>query len=372
MTERTRLQIRSLTVAVAAAAFMAQTATAEPVFQGLGTLPGSGSFMSRANAVSADGTTVVGASQSVAGIEAFRWTFEGGMVGLGVLSGGDFYSEAYDVSANGAVIVGDGKSAIGAHREAFRWESGVMRGIGDLPGGNFFSMARSVSADGNAITGEAVSGRGAEAFRWDSQDGMLGLGDLPGGPFRSTGFAISDDGSTVVGSSTAGGPRDGEGFRWTATTGMLGLGELDGAPLTAIARAVSADGTIVFGSAEFPNAFQWTEKSGIIDIGPFTPLDASGDGAWVVGTTPLPEAVIWNAQDGVRSIEQLLQTTYGLDLLGWQLDRATGISDDGRVIVGTGVNPLGHGEGWIAVIPEPSSLSLLIGVFLAVVSKRRA
>ena len=57
-----------------------------PSFTLLGDLPG-GAFMSRATAVSADGTTVVGYSTSTAlnpagGDEAFRWK-DGQMIGLG-------------------------------------------------------------------------------------------------------------------------------------------------------------------------------------------------------------------------------------------------------------------------------------------------
>ena len=63
----------------------------------------------------------------------------------------------------------------------------------------------------------------------------------------------------------------------------------------------------------------------------------------------------------------------GLDLTGWTLREATGISDDGLTIVGYGDNPNGFMEGWIAVIPEPSS-GLLVGaglVALAALQRRR-
>lgn len=50
--------------------------------------------------------------------EAFRWTSDGGMVGLGDLPGGRFDSFAIGVSADGSVIVGGGNIADGT--EAFR------------------------------------------------------------------------------------------------------------------------------------------------------------------------------------------------------------------------------------------------------------
>jgi probable HAF family extracellular repeat protein len=117
-------------------------------FQGLGFLP-SGTNSS-ANAVSADGSTVVGiavnpAYTSISQQEAFRWTRGGGMVGLGTLTGGT-QSGALGVSANGSVVVGNGSSSLGASK-AFRWTSGGgMVGLGFLPGG--------LTSQGNAVSGD--------------------------------------------------------------------------------------------------------------------------------------------------------------------------------------------------------------------------
>ena len=55
-----------------------------------------------------------------------------------------------------------------------------------------------------------------------------------------------------------------------------------------------------------------------------------------------------------------------MDLTGWNLEEAMGLSDDGLTISGWGYNPDGHREGWVAHIPEPASLGLmLIGLGLA-------
>ena len=80
---------------------------------GLGDLPG-GAFASWALSTSSDGSVVVGTSLSQdtsngsvpEGWEAFRWTPDGGMVGLGDLPGFIFYSSAHDVSADGSVVAG--------------------------------------------------------------------------------------------------------------------------------------------------------------------------------------------------------------------------------------------------------------------------
>ena len=45
---------------------------------------------------------------------------------------------------------------------------------------------------------------------------------------------------------------------------------------------------------------------------------------------------------------EVLTKDFGLNLAGWTLRQATGISQDGLVIVGYGINPEGRTEGWIA------------------------
>ena len=44
---------------------------------------------------------------------------------------------------------------------------------------------------------------------------------------------------------------------------------------------------------------------------------------------------------------------------GWTLLEASGVSADGRTIVGTGINPDGNREAWMVTldnVPEPSAL----------------
>ena len=67
----------------------AASAIAQPLFQGLGDLPG-GEFVSRAAAISGDGSTVVGNSWSANGPEAFAWRVEQGLAGMGDLDDGAF------------------------------------------------------------------------------------------------------------------------------------------------------------------------------------------------------------------------------------------------------------------------------------------
>ena len=72
----------------------------------------------------------------------------------------------------------------------------------------------------------------------------------------------------------------------------------------------------------------------------------------------------------MEDLDQVL-TELGVDLAGWTLIRATGVSDDGLTIVGDGTNPDGNPEAWIAVIPEPSTALLLAAGLLALGIRRR-
>ena len=62
----------------------------------------------------------------------------------------------------------------------------------------------------------------------------------------------------------------------------------------------------------------------------------------------------------MRDLNVELPQAYGIDLTGWLLLQATGISDDRSTIVGWGLNPAGNTEAWVAVIPEPSSTSIAL------------
>jgi hypothetical protein len=54
----------------------------------------------------------------------------------------------------------------------------------------------------------------------------------------------------------------------------------------------------------------------------------------------------------MRELDQVL-TDMGLDLTGWTLSEARGISDDGLTIVGNG--PIASGSAaWIVVLDDPS------------------
>jgi probable HAF family extracellular repeat protein len=384
-----QLGIPALAGFVAALLAISSPAEAGATFQGLGAP--SGGYRALATAVSDDGAVVVGyRTNDSDSAEAFRWTRQGGMVGLGDLPGGTFYSIAFAVSADGSAVVGYGYSAYG--HEPSRWTPATgMVSLGDLPPGSLGGGALGVSADGSVAVGWTSSASGSpEAFRWTRESGLVGLGDLPGGIFDSTACGVSGDGSVIVGNSRS--SLGEEAFRWTSATGMVGLGALPGGSFNSYADAVSADGLVVVGYSSSDDgsgqagrqAFRSTAESGMVGLGDLPgglpggefsseAFDLSADGSVIVGfgNSDLGrEAIFWTPSMGMRNLKGLLEDL-GLDLSGWTLTEARGISADGRTIVENGYNPMGNTEAWVATIPEPATLTLLaLGGALALLRRR--
>ena len=96
---------------------------------------------------------------------------------------------------------------------------------------------------------------------------------------------------------------------------MVGLGDLPGGSFESFAFDMSADGSVVV-----------------------------GQGNGVLGR----EAFIWDATNGMQNLKDFLESQLGLDLTGWTLTDAWDISADGNTIVGSGTNPDGDSEAWIA------------------------
>jgi hypothetical protein len=123
MSVKSFISVAALAAVTGVGGLAVSTATAlTPSLIALGDLPG-GSFNSVANAVSGDGSTVVGfgsfASATQAGTQAFLWTAGGGMRSLwdvlltqGVnpaASGWSELTEATGISLDGNTIVGSGR-----------------------------------------------------------------------------------------------------------------------------------------------------------------------------------------------------------------------------------------------------------------------
>lgn len=345
-------------------------------FTGLGDIPG-GPFASSATGVSDDGRVVVGRGTREGGSrprdglsEAFRWTAEDGLEGLGSLFASDGISSAAGVSGDGSIIVGSTSGPGAAH--AFRWDrANGMVALEPASAGASFRFGHAVSSDGTTIAGGGFDPSSERVtFRWTAETGGVPIDDLPGGHIDSIATDLTHDGSVIVGLSLV---EEGYvAFRWDALTGTSEIPTFAGREFSD-ARAVSRDGSIIIGIAGSPlegiRSYRWDESQGTTWLedpsGAIQDLavgDLSGDGAVMIGSgrtgTAFSEPVIWDATHGWRELDVLL-ATLGVDLSGWTLTSANAISADGRVIVGHGQNPAGEQEAWVAVIPEPGPALLL-------------
>ncbi|MBY0262810.1 MAG: hypothetical protein K2Q20_10725, partial [Phycisphaerales bacterium] len=234
----------------------------------------------------------------------------------------------FSASANGDVAVGGSDGGF-----ALRYSTATgLSSIGGLPGHDR-SQANRVSSNGATVVGSSSSSTVANsqtAFRWTSA-GMTGLGRLPEASFSSA-FAVSGDGSVVVGDSGT------RAFRWTQAGGMEALAA-PGLTLSQ-ARAVSADGQAIWGQTSTGVPFRWTAAGTTLlptGGGSAGVADVSDDGLMVVGSMSIgsvSSAVVWAGSELVNL--NLWLPSQGVDLQGWRLSVASGVSADGRTILTIG------------------------------------
>jgi len=289
---------------------------------------------------------------------------------LGDLGDHDAFSVARGVSDDGSRAAGRGQEDLGGgtrRSEAFVWSAAegltslgvVYAGSGGR--GDDASEAFAVSGDGETVVGRThfnsqESGLDtSEAFRWTQAEGLVGLGDLPDGWFGSTAYGVSEDGSVIVGAATGCSappaqtcPQDSwtEAFRWSELDGLQGLGFAPGATapeaLESTARAVSGNGQVIVGSARMPSppyseqVFRWTDENGFELLGgvqPLLPAVATGlsdDGSVIVGRA---------RYDGTDREQAFLYTDEaGFEFLPfadyYDCSGANSVSGDGSIIVG--------------------------------------
>ena len=334
--------------------------------------------------MSPDGSTVVGTSGT-----AFAWTQSTGLVDLGDLPGREVSAIAHDASNNG-VVVGGSRSFLNGTTEAFVWtEAGGMLGLGALgprPPATYESQATAVSADGRVVVGLSSAPADRTAFYWTEAEGMVDLGATFGLLAPTGALGVSADGTTIVGGVGAG------PFLWTRSGGYVALGTLPGGVSSGSARAVSGDGKIVVGSVGGAilreEAFRWTEATGMQSLGSLPNVGAtiattvSDDGRVIAGQLGFADgspaaAFVWTETGGIQRLDTVLGTILGVDVTGWTLSNVYGMSADGLTLAGTGRNPSGQSEAWVAtlpasfVIPEPSTAVLVALGVVGLGARRR-
>jgi probable HAF family extracellular repeat protein len=279
-----------------------------------------------------------------------------------------------DASGRALNISRDSKTAIGyidngffTPYHAFRWtESTGLVDLGTLdPPNNVTksSYAHDVSSDGSVIVGfSSTPGLWEHAFRWTAATGMvdLGSGAAPGLDGSSRAYGTSADGNVVVGWSSF--PTTTAAFRWTEIGGFQQLG-----PNAVAATAVNAEGTVVIGTRttgiNAGGAFRWTETGGLQDLGALpghTRAIATGisdDGSIVVGVSSSDYIALTGVGGTLTYNESASRAFYWTAATGMQdltqlLDDA-GVDMTGVTIAAaTGISPSGAWIGGSALTPD--------------------
>ena len=146
------------------------------------------------------------------------------------------------------------------------------------------------SADGSVIVGIATGG----SARWTRDGGLQVFGGEPGFGSSNTAQAVSRDGTAIFGSSRRSSGRY-QMYRWTGPGTFQGLGNAVNATNIEV-EAANQDGTVVVGTV------------------------SAGQGA-------VYEGFVWTPQGGIQPIPGL-----------GGFSRAKGVSADGRVVVGSGLD----------------------------------
>lgn len=306
----------------------------------------------------------------------------GGMVVGGFRSGGGFYwmpttGVIYTGGISTAAVSRDGRTVVGEAadtqkvQQAAIWQRGAeWRLLGSVvpnaqPCDALLSTALDTSNDGKVIVGLAWNGCNvARAFRWEESTGMADLGVLaPGRSTRANG--VSGNGHVVVGWQDNNGPRlaarwvDGKQIMFTGPTEFLGE-----------AWGANTDGSIIVGQLcrggdiTDQSAWVWTPTGGVVCLPSpriRLPLQFTGtayatseDGRVIVGAQGFGlerEAVIWIDRTPYYLKDYLRSNGVPDAFQDWiNTGAVTGVSRDGRVLVGFGAGPRDF-TGYIVILP---------------------
>lgn len=372
--------------------------------------PDLGNFMPIITSLSGDGRVVVGhgASSPSSGslldysVEPTQyWTAANGsqfMPVIETLSATQFNAE---LASRLPGYVGTGFTASGSVVERGPTGSAFVNGDGSFFAVNSAYIGSFEFSSGIGAFGYQFDGR---VLRWSPTSGYQELPTFGDG-LNMGATGIDGSGNRIVGQawSLTLSPANEyltRAFLWDATTGLTRLPDLaasfDNPSLVFASGAtgISRDGTTVFGFSRAADGIThpvFWRGGAITDLGflpgrtpttpdPFgdnfhIPLAASAGGTVIVGrvgeeccngSTTTDRAWRWSAATGMQELQQIALNA-GLNLNGFVLSEAVGISDDGQFILGNAYNGSADGArelGFVLQLAQVTQSRLIVTIRL--------
>ncbi|WP_334158509.1 autotransporter domain-containing protein [Oryzomicrobium sp.] len=314
--------------------------------------------------MSGDGSVIAGSTENTAAGNAetaVLWTNGGTTSQLLATPANTTSSAAQAISLDGSTLVGWGIQS--GNRIALLWTSAGVSILPSLAGATTDNKAEGISATGQYAVGFNSVSNQYEAVRWDiANNSVTALGQLAGG-MGSMAKAISADGAIVAGTAFDSLHHQ-RAFVWReATPVMTELPMLTGAYNQSSAEAISSNGStvvgLVYGSST--RAVYWTVDSTTATVHDLGTLPGKTD-SWATNISANGQVIIghssnggndqtafrWTQANGMQSVAQWLGG-FGVSLpSGWHLLGASAINQDGKVIAGDGTDANGNFIAWLA------------------------
>ncbi|MCC5787519.1 MAG: hypothetical protein JJU33_12565 [Phycisphaerales bacterium] len=299
-----------------------------------------------------------------------------------------FGASVTGISGDGGTVLGTGY--INDRVVGVRWD---RTGAAQIEPISSVDHARStaINRDGTVASGVIASDMSpgnSLALVWTADTGYRTITPGQGEPTLSSLSGVSADGLSFVGVSGASVEEIGRPAAWSESAGASYLAAVPRGSGRGQARGISADGSTAFGYQEiYPSLVPaYWDPSGVAheinrwagyNGGVATAATDGGElifGNWWLGPGPSSFerlAFIWDAEHGARPLGEVLASEYGIDMEGWELHIVTGVTPDGRSIIGRGTAPSGFSQGFVVVIPAPGVLPGLLLMGLAGWRRRR-
>jgi uncharacterized membrane protein len=329
------------------------------LFQGIG-LP-NGATRSTADKLSRDGKYLIGSADDASGRHALRYDIEHAV--------SQFVEPDDGTNCHADAISGDGSVVIGRCAETYAFSGGSAHYLqGDLAD----ALVTGVSSDASVLVGvwpasAQSSSQHALQYAFRATQQSLTLLRCADESLGSAALSVSADGNVVVVTCGAAVPP----HWWSPLNGMepLPVDESIDAPdgPSVSAMFVSSDGSTIFGRSDSVSDLSWTSSSSVVrwrngellpERGWGSPAGTNFNGEIVATNVNqmffkpggIPHSLREAHVDDGSGTDPFQAIRNSPDAAGWDLTYITGMSDDGKVIIGNSVHD-GHQEGWVAHLP---------------------